>query len=189
MLVKCSHSSIRKKETKVSYCEIVFIFSFFYFQDCQSILYYSTCKAYKSAFWNNFKKHAKLGCRTEPKYTLNVAKQQNQRSLHYSLWKAGQFCSRTDCLTAYRSFFYFFWCYVSRRLQNRKILKMWLHQIFLSAGLICYMSNFQMQSRKCCSRLSVQWDLVSPAVDILWLLENKLSSRTAYLFLKGSYRD
>ncbi len=85
--------------------------------------------------------------------------------------------------------FIFFWCYASRRSQNRKILKMWLHQIFLSAGLICYMSNFQMQSRKCCSRLSVQWDLVSPAVDILWLLENKLSSRTAYLFLKGSYRD
>lgn len=30
VLVKCSHSSIRKKETKVSYCEIVFTF-FFHF--------------------------------------------------------------------------------------------------------------------------------------------------------------
>lgn len=28
MLVKCSHSSIRKKETIVSYCEIVFAFFF-----------------------------------------------------------------------------------------------------------------------------------------------------------------
>lgn len=50
-----------------------------------------------------------------------------------------------------------------------------------------------MQSGKCCSRLSVSVhrDLVSqpPAVVILWLLENKLSSRYAFLFLKGSYRD
>lgn len=72
-----SQQHTRKKETNVSYCEIVFTF---YILDCQSVLYYSTCKAYKSAFWNCFKRHAKLGYRTEPKYTLNVSKQQNQRS-------------------------------------------------------------------------------------------------------------
>ncbi len=54
-----------------------------------------------------------------------MAKQQNQRSRHYSLWKAGQFVSRTNSLMAYCNVFYFFLMLHISMCTVHKTVKFW----------------------------------------------------------------